>query len=146
MTSGDWLSDIPLKKGMNIKKSVFFELLKVDGLLLSLTFPVIVSAIFFETAKSPSWWFQPSCKILVKLDHFHRDRGENKKCVSCHHLVSLCQKPSRHFGRIFPTFRSWELPISTWPRHAFTTFTIAVTTGKRPWNNPLDSTTFANFP
>ncbi len=27
----------------------------------------------------PSWWFQPIWKILVKLDHFPRDRGENKK-------------------------------------------------------------------
>ncbi len=25
-------------------------------------------------------------KILVKLDNFPRDRGENKKCLSCHHL------------------------------------------------------------
>ena len=24
--------------------------------------------------------------VLVKLDHFPRDRGENKKCSSCHHL------------------------------------------------------------
>ena len=26
-----------------------------------------------------SWWFQPIWKILVKLDHFPRDRGETKK-------------------------------------------------------------------
>ena len=26
-----------------------------------------------------TWWFQPIWKILVKLDHFPRDRGENKK-------------------------------------------------------------------
>ena len=26
-----------------------------------------------------SWWFQPIFKILVKLDHFPKDRGENKK-------------------------------------------------------------------
>ena len=28
-----------------------------------------------------SWWFQPNWKILVKLDHFPRDRGENKKSL-----------------------------------------------------------------
>ena len=27
----------------------------------------------------PSWWFQPIWKILVKLDHFPRDRDENNK-------------------------------------------------------------------
>ena len=26
-----------------------------------------------------SWWFQPISKILVKLDHFPKDRGKNKK-------------------------------------------------------------------
>ena len=31
------------------------------------------------------WWFQPIWKILVKLDHFPRVRGENKKYLSCHH-------------------------------------------------------------
>ena len=24
--------------------------------------------------------------MLVNLDHFRRVRGENKKCLSCHHL------------------------------------------------------------
>ncbi len=31
--------------------------------------------------KKTSWWFQPSWKILDKLDHFPRDRGENKTCL-----------------------------------------------------------------
>ena len=35
-----------------------------------------------------SWWLnQPILKnMLVKLDHFHRYPGENKKYLSCHHL------------------------------------------------------------
>ena len=28
-------------------------------------------------------------KILVKLDHFPKVRGENKKCLSCHQLACL---------------------------------------------------------
>ena len=36
-----------------------------------------------------SWWLnQPIWKIFVKLDHFPKFRGENKKCLSCHHLDS----------------------------------------------------------
>ena len=31
------------------------------------------------------WWFQPIWKILVKLDHETPGRGENEKCLSCHH-------------------------------------------------------------
>ncbi len=27
--------------------------------------------------------------MLVKLDHFPRDRGESKKYLSCHHLVMV---------------------------------------------------------
>ena len=38
---------------------------------------------------SSSWWFQPIWKILVRLDHFFRDRGEHKKYLSCHHLVMV---------------------------------------------------------
>ena len=30
--------------------------------------------------------FNPFEKILVKLDHFHKFRVENKTCLSCHHL------------------------------------------------------------
>ena len=29
----------------------------------------------------PSWWFQPSLKILVKIGIFPKDRGEHKKCL-----------------------------------------------------------------
>ena len=36
------------------------------------------------TITKPSWWFQPIWKILVKLDHFPKVRGENKKYLSCH--------------------------------------------------------------
>ena len=34
-----------------------------------------------------SWWFQPIGKILVKMDNLPQKSGENKKCLSCHHLV-----------------------------------------------------------
>ena len=37
-----------------------------------------------------TWWFFSPTHVenmLVKLDHFPRDRGENKKKVSNHHLV-----------------------------------------------------------
>ena len=33
----------------------------------------------------PSWWFQPILNVLVNLDN----RGEHKKCLSCHHLATL---------------------------------------------------------
>ena len=36
-----------------------------------------------------SWWFQPIWKILVKMGIFPNFRGENEKCVSCHHLVMV---------------------------------------------------------
>ena len=37
--------------------------------------------------------------MLVKLDHFPRDRGENKKYLVNHHLVSLCRRLNfRTFG------------------------------------------------
>ena len=39
--------------------------------------------------KLPSWWFQPIWKISVKLGIFPKFRGENKKYVSCHHLVTI---------------------------------------------------------
>ena len=35
---------------------------------------------FYKIQIESSWWFQPNLKnMLVKLDHFSRDRGENKK-------------------------------------------------------------------
>ena len=34
-----------------------------------------------KTHTQASWWFQPIWTILVKLDHFRRDRGENNKCL-----------------------------------------------------------------
>ena len=43
----------------------------------------------WQKESRPSWWFQPIWKILVKLDHFPRVRGENKKYVSNHHLADL---------------------------------------------------------
>ena len=37
------------------------------------------------------WWFQPIWQILVKLDHFPRDPGENKTCLK---PPPSCFKPS----------------------------------------------------
>ena len=34
------------------------------------------------TIKPPIWCFQPIWKIVVKLDHFPKDRGENNKCIN----------------------------------------------------------------
>ena len=47
-----------------------------------------------------SWWFQPIWKILVKLDIFPNFRGENKKCLSCHHLDQV------YFGNEYVTVQS----------------------------------------
>ena len=44
-----------------------------------------------EGAQIPSsWWFQPIWKIFLKLDHFPRDRGENKNIWN-HHLAIYCR-------------------------------------------------------
>ena len=50
---------------------------------------------------SSSWRFQAIWKILVKLDHFFRDRGEHKKYLSCHHLVMV---PGNDEGRMTRSF------------------------------------------
>ena len=44
-----------------------------------------------------SWWFQPNWKILVKLDHFPRDRGEHEKQLSCHHLGIWANVQKRYY-------------------------------------------------
>ena len=31
-------------------------------------------------------WTTPLKNVIVKLDHFPRDQGENKQYLSCHHL------------------------------------------------------------
>ena len=49
-----------------------------------------------------SWWFQPTWKICSsKWDQFPRDRGEHKKCLSCHYPVTLQEVPS------WPNFASY---------------------------------------
>ena len=42
-----------------------------------------------EFAISASCWFFPTHlkNMLVKMEHFPKDRGENSNCLSCHHLV-----------------------------------------------------------
>ena len=48
------------------------------------------------TITVPGWWFQPIWKIFVKLDHFPRVRGANKKYLSCHHPGSCHPFPFFH--------------------------------------------------
>ena len=45
-----------------------------------------------------SWWFQPNWKILVKLDHFPKDRDEHKKYLKPPPIFSVA------FSRYFSTF------------------------------------------
>ena len=52
-----------------------------------------------KSTRITSWWFQPNWKILVKLDHFPRVRGGNKKYLSCHHLdhhTKNCSPATQH--------------------------------------------------
>ena len=52
-----------------------------------------------KSTRITSWWFQPNWKILVKLDHFPRVRGGNKKYLSCHHLdhhTKNCSPVTQH--------------------------------------------------
>ena len=51
---------------------------------------------WWSLAKTPSgWWLnQPLWKnMLVKLDHFLNFRGENKKCLTNHHLDNIIKTP-----------------------------------------------------
>ena len=68
--------------------------------------------VVFGTRKT-SWWFQPIWQILVKLDHFPRDRGE-KKYLSCHHLekditYSKLTRPYRAKNPILAYLSPWWL-------------------------------------
>ena len=41
--------------------------------------------------KLSSWWFQPISKYARQIgNHFSKDRGKNKKSLSCHHPVIMC--------------------------------------------------------
>ncbi len=62
-----------------------------------------------------SWWFQPIWKILVKLDHFPRDRGENRKYLSRHHLDnswSLKGSEPHYFSWL--QIREWVKKTQIW--------------------------------
>ena len=43
----------------------------------------------------------------VKLDHFPRDHGENKKCLSCHHLVLVSGSVNLLFSPRMDAFASF---------------------------------------
>ena len=82
-----------------------------------------------------SWWFQPHWKILVKMDHFPRDRDENKKYLK--------PPPScLFFFSFFPPRTLWE--DST---HSFSA-TIFVGWSEITWyphNSPFMSLEFGVF-
>ena len=48
-----------------------------------------------------SWWSTHLKNMIVKLDHSPRDRDENKKYLSCHHLV-LFDSPPRWVNWMTP--------------------------------------------
>ena len=56
---------------------------------------------FFRASKQTccklvtSWWFQPIWKNIRQIGKiFPKDPGENKKCLSCHHLGKFMEKVS----------------------------------------------------
>ena len=66
--------------------------------------------------RTTSWWLnQPIWKMWFNWDHFPKDWGENKKCLSCHHLDR--HKPLQNGGngkQVFPFgvsayFQGWTL-------------------------------------
>ena len=58
-------------------------------------------------------WTNPSEKYAqVKLDQFPRDRGENKKYLSCHHLVILDLRVGSMLGKSEP--KEKMLPNGGW--------------------------------
>ena len=59
---------------------------------------------FNKTFNKFGWWLQPIRNILVKLDHFPRDTGENEKYLSCH-------QPEFHPTKLLGNFRKDPIPI-----------------------------------
>ncbi len=64
---------------------------------------------------------QKYCTVLVKLDHFPRDRGENKQCLSCHHLELgeswlVNRDPYTHHGLLSSLYywASWSFQPMPW--------------------------------
>ena len=51
------------------------------------------------------WWFQPIWKILVKMGSSSPGRGENKTCLSCHHLDNQFISETENSSFVFPRFR-----------------------------------------
>ena len=71
-----------------------------------------------ETCILTRWWLQPICKIFVKLDHFPKVRGENKKYLksppsSSIHIQSLTAKApeKRCLENNFPIFQKKVLHV-----------------------------------
>ena len=62
---------------------------------------MVVPPLTKEIFRTPSWWFQPIWKISIKMDHFPKDRGDNKKIFELP-PPSLLWWPS-------PTFESFDL-------------------------------------
>ena len=80
----------------------------------------LASMAWYPSKAWPSWWFQPNWEILVKLDHFPKDRGKNsKKYLSCHHLdhsfviwfpkwSCMCGKDMQHLYKFWKTCKLYS--------------------------------------
>ena len=78
--------------------------------------------------KKTSWWFQPNWKIWVKLDHFPKNRGENKKplkppprkntkAVKCSNSNRKCSNANRASSSL--TSIHCALVFGTWAKISF---------------------------
>ena len=93
--------------------------------------------------KYPGWWFftNPSEKYAqVKLEIFPKVRGENKKYLSCHHLVLVVSYRDPYFMayEIITTWHNWvgnAMP-DIYPKQAGSEFSV-----DSPLHQPLTNTT-----
>ena len=70
-------------KNDGFPKGISYSRVSCSGSMLN--FGKVIKHIF---QLYTSWWLnQPIWKKIVKLDHLTRVRDENKKYLSCHHLV-----------------------------------------------------------
>ena len=79
-----------------------------------------------------------SKNMLVKLDHFPRVRGEHKKCLSCHQVVSNCYQAT--------PFRWWKTALFLWWKKMAPRTRVSPTDLPRSPRSPTHTfTTMAGF-
>lgn len=82
----------------------------------------------FWVKRKTTWWFQPSLKLFVNLDHFYRDRVENKLVFETNthkrlQVVSLIQNTSQHWhhwsllNHKCRSVERWTLSFTRDPKH-----------------------------